>query len=126
LSLAPVFPGFIPIQERTMTDGIINIDTEPARLLEFTSDKFNPASYLWKTGDTIVISFIMAKIKGAFSQLIKNITAQGFYFEIPTPSSRMREIGEKQGWHYCQIEHEELGPIDILTNRPSPGNTEQE
>ena len=110
-----------------MTDGVINIDTEPARLLEFTSDKFNPASYLWKTGDTtIVISFIMAKTKGAFCQLIKNIIAEGFYFEIPTPSSRMREIGEKQSWHYCQREHEELGPIDILTNKPSPGETGQE
>lgn len=63
-----------------MTDGIINIDTEPARLLEFTSDKFNPASYLWKTGDTIVISFIIANQKEHFSKLIKNITAQGFYF----------------------------------------------
>jgi hypothetical protein len=102
-----------------MTDGIINIDTEPAKLLEFTSDKFNPASYLWKTGDTIVISFIMARQKGAFCQLIKNIAAQGFYFEIPTPSRRMREIGKKQGWHYCQREHEELGLIDILTNRKS-------
>ena len=104
-----------------MTDGIINIDTKPAKRLEFTSDKFNPASYLWKTGDTIVISFIMAKQKGAFSQLIKNITAAGFYFEIPTPSDRMREIGDKQGWNYCQREHEEkeLGPIEILTNKPS-------
>jgi hypothetical protein len=42
-----------------MIDGIINIDTEPARLFEFTSDKFNSASYLWKTGDTVIISFIM-------------------------------------------------------------------
>jgi len=109
-----------------MTDGIINIDTEPARLLEFTSDKFNPASYLWKTGDTIVISFIMAKTKSAFCQLIKNITAEGFYFEIPTPSNRMKEIGEKQGWHYCQREHEELGLINFLTNKLSPGNTGQE
>ena len=105
-----------------MTDGIINIDTEPAKRLEFTSDKFNPASYLWKTGDTIVISSIMAKQKGAFSKLIKNITANGFYFEIPTPSSRMREIGEKQGWNYYQREYEELGTIEILTNKPSPGN----
>jgi hypothetical protein len=30
----------------------------------------------------------------------------------------MREIGEKQGWHYCQMEHEEFGIIDILTNKP--------
>jgi hypothetical protein len=105
-----------------MTDGIINIDTEPARLLEFTSDKFNPASYLWKTGDTVIISFIMARQKGAFRQLIENITAQGFYFEIPTPSGRMREIGRKQGWRYCQREHEELGPIDILTNKTNLGN----
>jgi hypothetical protein len=107
-----------------MKNGIINIDTEAGKQLEFTSDKFNPASYLWKIGDTIVISFIVARQKGAFCQLIKNIAAQGFYFEIPTPSRRMREIGKKQGWHYCQREHEEFGPIDILTNRTSPGKPE--
>ena len=109
-----------------MTDGIITIDTEPAKRFEFTSDKFNPASYLWKIGDTVVISFIMAKQKGAFCQLIKNLTAQGFYFEIPTPSARMCEIGKKQNWNYYQTEHKELGPIDILSNKPSPGNTGQE
>jgi hypothetical protein len=38
----------------------------------------------------------------------------------------MKEIGEKQGWNHCQREHEELGPIDILTNKPSPGNIGQE
>jgi hypothetical protein len=107
--------------EEPMTDGIISIDTEAAASLGFTSDKFNPASYLWKTGDTIVISFIMSKQKGAFCRLIKNITAQGLHFEIPTPSVRMREIGKKQGWHYCQREHEKLGPIEILTNSTSPG-----
>ena len=63
-----------------MTDGIINIDTKPAKRLEFTSDKFSPASYLWKTGDTIVISFIMAKQKGAFSQYNKKHNRCGLLF----------------------------------------------
>jgi hypothetical protein len=61
-----------------MTDGIINIDTEPAKRLEFTSDKFNPASYLWKTGDTIVISFIMAK--GSVFPTDKKHNRQGLLF----------------------------------------------
>ena len=104
-----------------ISEGIIGIDTESAKQLEFTSDKFNPASYLWKTGDTIIISFIIAKQKGAFSRLMKNITAKGFYFEIPTPSNRMREIGDKQGWNYCKREHEELGAIEILTNKDIGG-----
>jgi hypothetical protein len=100
-----------------MKNGMINIDTEQALSLGFTSDNFNPASYLWKTGDTIVISFIIAKQKGAFYRLIKAITEKGFYFEIPTPSARICEIGEKQGWNWFQREDEELGLIDILTNR---------
>ena len=102
-------------------NGIINIDSELAKQFGFTSDKFYPASYLWRTGNTITISLIMAKQKGAFCQLIKTILRYGFDFEIPTPSNRMREIGRKQKWNLCEKEDEMFGVIEILTNKKNGG-----
>jgi len=93
-------------------EGMINIDTEPAKQLGFTSDRFEPDSYLWRYGNTIVISFIIAKQKGMFCQLMQNIYQQGFDFEIPTPSQRMIDIGIKQKWKFCNN-----GEIEFLTNK---------
>jgi len=101
-----------------MINEIIEIDTESAKILGFTSDKFEPASYLWRKDNTIIISLIMSKQKGAFCQLIKTIRDKGFDFEIPTPSKRMREIGKKQGWNFYQ-RPSEFGEVDILTNKNS-------
>ena len=98
-------------------EGIINIDSIGAKELGFTSEAFYPLSYLWRTGNIISISVIMSKKKGEFCKLIKRIMDMGFDFEIPTPSARMRQIGEKQGWHFCEIKSELFGMIDILTNK---------
>ena len=100
-------------------EGVIGIDSEPAKLLGFTSDRFFPFSYLWRIGNTIIISFIMAKKRGNFCQLIKAIQEKGFDFEIPTPCARMKEIGQKQNWNFCQKTDEVFGMIDILTNKKS-------
>ena len=97
-------------------DGIIEIDTEPAKLLGFTSDKFEPCSYLWRKGNTIIISAIMSETKGAFRELMETIQQLGFDFEIPTPSLRMREIAAKQGWIACEKDSEIFGVVEVLTN----------
>jgi len=119
-----------------INEGIIEIDTESAKQLGFTSDKFHQESYLWRTGNLITVSFIFAKQKGAFCQLMKVIQEKGFDFEIPTPSPRMREIGKKQNWNFCQKISEDFGEvINVLTNKKeagmdkalfSTGNTEWE
>jgi hypothetical protein len=103
-------------QITTIREGAIRIDTKSAKLLGFTSDKFEAYSYLWRTGKTITISLIAAKRKGAFRGLIETILANGYDFEIPTPSKRMRQIGARQKWIYCQKDSE-FGPVEILTNR---------
>jgi hypothetical protein len=101
-----------------LNEGIIEIDTDSAKQLGFTSDRFFPQSYLWRTGNTITISFIMAKQKGMFRQLINAILENGFDFEIPTPSRRMCEIAKKQGWRFCQRYSEEFGEeVEIITNK---------
>jgi len=99
-----------------INEGIIKIDTESIKELGFTSDKFDPASYLWRVGNTIVISMIIANQKGVFCQLMKTIQEKGFDFEIPTPSRRMRQIGEKQGWRLCERDSD-FGTVEVLTNK---------
>ena len=98
-------------------DGIINIDTDSANVLGFTSKAFYPHSYLWRLGNTIIISFIISMRKGEFRRLIERILELGFDFEIPTPSARMYEIGKKQGWIFCEKEDELFGVVKIITNR---------
>jgi len=98
-------------------EGVIGIDSESAKELGFTSDRFFPFSYLWRTGNTIIISFIMARQKGMFCQLVKSIQEHGFDFEIPTPCARMKEIGRKQNWNFCRKADEVFGMVDILTNK---------
>ena len=100
-----------------ISEGIINIDSDSAKQLGFTSDKFSPASYLWRRGNTITISFIIARKKGMFCQLMKTIQENGFDFEIPTPSNRMREIGIKQKWNFGYVIYDEVGAVEIITNK---------
>jgi len=99
-----------------INEGIIKIDTDSAKELGFTSDKFNPASYLWRKDNTIFVSLIIANRKGVFCQLMKTIQEKGFDFEIPTPSGRMRQIGEKQGWRLCERDSD-FGIVEVLTNK---------
>ena len=47
----------------------------------------------------------------------ERITAAGYDFEIPTPSKRMLEIGEKQGWHFYDKPCDIFGAVEILSNR---------
>jgi len=99
---------------------MVPIDSDFAKKLGFTSDRFNPASYLWLTGNTVTISLIIANRKGVFRELIESILEQGFDFEILAPLARMREIGKKQNWTLCQKDTVPFGVIDILTNKRRP------
>ena len=103
-------------EQNLSTDGIIELDSDLALKLGFTSDKFLPLSYLWLRKGTIVISAIASKQKGAFRQLMENIDKLGFGFEIPTPCDRMMEIGEKQRWVLIKKADDLHGEINVLTN----------
>ena len=98
--------------------GIIDVDSDIAKQFGFTSDKFHPLSYLWIDGNTIIISIIASKRKGAFRTLMETIVQNGYDFEIPTPLKRMREIGRKQGWRYGNRYDEEVDEeYMFLTNK---------
>ena len=97
-----------------MTDGIIEIDSDRAMMLGFTSDKFD--SYLWKTDDMITISFIVSRLsgKGNFRKLIKTIKDKGYRVAVPTPSARMTYIMMRLGAKHHQIEDKEMGLVEVL------------
>lgn len=53
----------------------------------FTSDKFEPWSYLWRKGNEVWISAVQAKIRGvgSFSTLLRNLQERKYTIKIPTP-----------------------------------------
>lgn len=101
----------------TLPDGMIEVDSPFGVEIGFTSDGFKDYSYLWGDGkDTIIVSMISSKVKGAFSMLMRNIESRGYVFQIPTPSTRMREIGRKQKWVMGKTMDERFGVVEYLTN----------
>jgi len=90
-----------------MKDGMIAVGKAPESW-GFTKERFDGDSYLWKTGDRIMVSLIFAKEagKGYFSALVKAIEADGFKVAVPTPSGRMSLILERWGFK----PHREVDP----------------
>lgn len=82
-----------------LKEGIIHVDEAPASW-GFTADRFVPDSYLWKTDDRIMVSFIEARKKGQkhFSELVHAIEADGFKVAVPTPLGQMTRILTKWGF----------------------------
>ena len=97
-----------------MNDGEIALDTEFAKFIGFTSDKFG--GYLWKTGGTIAISAIMARQpgRGHFRDLLASIESKGFKVKVPTPLPGMRAILE----HYGFVPHVEPFAPELGDNSP--------
>lgn len=83
-----------------MNDGIIRTDSKRGKIFGLTSDKFSGDTYLWKTGDTIMISFIFCKNQGRgnFSKLVGAIENAGFRVVVPTPLGKMVAILRKWGY----------------------------
>lgn len=79
-----------------MIDGIIELDSERGKELGFTRDKFD--GYLWKVGESVVISFIASRKRGNFRNLVSAIHSKGWSVEVPTPLGRMRQIVGKNGY----------------------------
>lgn len=79
-------------------DYCIDLDTEYAKSIGFTSDKFD--GWLWHSPSRITISFIISKEpgKGNLSRLFDAILEQGLAVAVPTPSDKMRAILERKGF----------------------------
>jgi hypothetical protein len=104
---------------KELLDGIINLDTDRAKLLGFTSDKYD--GYLWRQGDAIMVSFIVSWQRGNFRELVRRIHALGLTVKVPTPLGRMQEILLKNGYeHTTEPFDEEPGEtVDVWVLSPS-------
>lgn len=102
-----------------LLDGIINLDTDRAKVLGFTSDKYE--GYLWKQVDAVMVSFIASKRRGNFRELVRRIHALGLTVKVPTPLGRMQEILVKNGYqHTTEPLDEESGEtVDVWVLMPS-------
>jgi hypothetical protein len=104
-----------------MIDGIINLDTERGRVLGFTIDRYD--GYLWKTGDSIIISLIESKQRGNFRELVQRIHEHGWTVKVPTPLSRMEEIVRKNGYRLTIEPFSDEDPIPCeVWVLPPPNN----
>ncbi len=101
-----------PVGSRPLLcDGMISFGSNEAELLGLTPDKFE-GTWLWKDGNTIIISFIISRAKGNFKALVDRIRSLGFAVEIPTPLGRMQEIVSKNGYRH-EVKNSEMGPVDV-------------
>jgi hypothetical protein len=102
-------------EEEKMADGIIEIDSDRAKEFGFTSDRFTKASYLWKCGNRIWISFIESKVRnrGYFKELVKAIKNKGYEVAVPTPIGIMQIIVRK--WGFRQVfEQIKIGEENVV------------
>lgn len=104
-----------------LTDGIIHPNSDRARVLGFTSRKFE--GYLWKMDGSIIISFIISKKRGNFRELVRRIHELGFTVKIPTPLGRMQEIVLKNGYELTREpfapEIGEFEMVDVWVLKPT-------
>jgi hypothetical protein len=90
----------IRFEGEEVKDGEIQLNSTFAQKLGFTDDKFISGSYLWKKGNTIIVSFIasLQPGKGHFSNLLNKIQKLGYKIEVPTPFPKMKAILLKKGF----------------------------
>ena len=96
-------------------DGIIKLDTNFVKLIDFTSDKFTDLSFLWRIDGHIYISMIEStdKSKGYLTKLFDAIQREGYGIKVPTPFPLMEAILIKKGFQKT-IEHSERwGNVEV-------------
>lgn len=94
---------------------IINLDSEFAKEIGFTSDRF--AGWLWRDESRIIISCIdsLQPNQGNFSLLIKTIHEAGFDVAVPTPLSKMQAILTRKGFTPKHEQDPAMGDVEVWT-----------
>ena len=101
---------------------MIAVDSVSGRSLGFTSNLFTDESYLWKDGNRVLVSFIMARSpgKGYFRELVGKIEATGLRVAIPTPMAQMEAILSRWGFVPHIEDDPDMGGVEVW-ERPLPG-----
>ena len=84
-----------------MQDGMIELDNpELPSEWGFTGKRFGTDSYLWKEGNEIWISLVVANAEGSghFKELVDKIEADGFGVVVPAPYGKLTSILNKWGF----------------------------
>jgi hypothetical protein len=99
--------------------GRIDVDSEPGVWLDFTSNIFEPFSYLWKEGREIYVSYIATKYRGAghFRAFCYKIFRMGFTLKIPEPPPFLRDICLRNGYRMEMEEFGNMGAHEIWTKK---------
>lgn len=81
-------------------EGIIEPDTEFAKEIGFTSDKFVGISYLWKIKEYVYISCIKSinPGQGNLTSHFNAIQQKGFSIKVPSPFPLMESICKQKGF----------------------------
>lgn len=90
-------------------DGIVALDSEFARSIGFTSDRFSRDSYLWRIGQSVIVSLIESRLFGNFGKLCYAILDLGFEVHVSTPLGAMQRIVSRNGFHRRIVKDEDMG-----------------
>lgn len=85
---------------RSFIDQHFNGEIRPSSsggvLIGYTVEHFD--GWLWKDDDKFTFSFVICKQMGKLRDLAETLLLLGYTIEIPTPSARMKEIVQKNGY----------------------------
>lgn len=102
-----------------METGMISVDSDRAKQLGFTSDRFSPDSYLWDSEGRVTVSLILGSRKGSFKQLVDAILAEGKEVAVPTPLGRMRDIVSRNGYQQVFENVKGFGQVEVWILKPA-------
>ena len=77
-------------------------------------------SWLWKDGEYIIISMVIAKEpgKGHFGSLCRRILQLGYGIRVPTAFSRMEAIVKAHGFRSAKVDDPLMGTVELWEKGP--------
>lgn len=99
---------------------IIPVDSEIGKILGFTSDRFDPRSYLCLDEGAIYVAHIHAieMGKGYFSALVRKIWHHKWTLKVPSPYQRMEKILRHYGARPTIEFDPRMGPVEVWVAVP--------
>lgn len=102
-----------------MKNGMVAVDSEFAKSIGFTSDKFD--GYGWIKGRDYWVSVIMSRqpSKGHLRAMIQALLDKGYTVKVPTPFARMHAILTRLGFKETWERDEDLGEsFTVMVKQP--------
>ena len=85
-----------------ISDGLILVDSDDAKLIGFTKKLFTKQSYIFKRNNELCFTVICIhpekQRQGNLTNFIKNVETMGFIVKIPEPMNPMKNFLKKNNW----------------------------